>query len=96
MADKELTEYRVKPVTRYIVTRYFNEGRGCDSSSDTRQIGSEYYDAHVAYEVAHALCRAEHERLGYAPGDKRIIYPNSIVPPSSKLFIANGDLTNLD
>lgn len=66
-------EYRVRPVTRYIVTRY-------EEKDDNRQTASvstlgEYENENVAYEVGYALCRAEHERLGYPPGDERINYP---------------------
>jgi len=74
-------EYRVRPVTRYIVTRW--EGPddprvGCVNGSTTH---GEYDNADTAYAVAHALCRAEHDRLGYPPGDPRIVYPE---PPATK------------
>lgn len=60
-------EYRVKPVTRYIVTRHDGEA--------TRQIGNEYDNAEVAYEVGYALARQDAERLGLSPGDMGVIYP---------------------
>jgi hypothetical protein len=66
-------EYRVRPVTRYIITRYAVEGAG--GSIETR---GEYDNAHVAYEVGYALAKAEHERLGYPPGDERIVYPEPL------------------
>jgi hypothetical protein len=68
----ENIEYRVRPVTRYIVTRY--ESQNEEGSGSIRTMGE--YDNHtVAHEVGYALCKAEHERLGWAPGDMRIIYP---------------------
>lgn len=92
MDELRLVEYSVRPVTRYIVTRY--EERSSDgnriSSSDPRiaenRVGNarvcagssghgEFDNAQTAYDVAYALCRAEHERLGYQIDDERIHYP---------------------
>lgn len=73
-------EYRVRPVTRYIVTRW--EGEEGRNGPASRVVSSEYDNERTAYEVAYALCRVEHERLGYPPGDMRIIYPDPIVGPS--------------
>lgn len=70
----ERTEYRLRPVTRFIVTRYQDTGDGNGVSS---QLG-EYSNADAGYEVAYALCKAEHDRLGYPPGDLRIQYPQRI------------------
>jgi hypothetical protein len=67
----ENIEYRVRPVTRYVVTRYEKVDEG---SGGVRTLG-EYDNQEVAQEVGYALCKAEHERLGWAPGDPRIIYP---------------------
>lgn len=66
-------EYRIKPVTRYIITRFESEGSA--TTNNVRQIGKEYDTADVAYEVGYALARADHERLGYQIGDERIRYP---------------------
>lgn len=68
-------EYRVRPVTRYIVTRW--EGTddpraACSNGSSTL---GEYDNADTAYEVGYALCKAEHDRLGYPPNDERVQYP---------------------
>lgn len=68
----EKIEYRVRPVTRFVVTRYEESAAGDVGGS--RVLG-EYDNRDVAQEVGYALCKAEHERLGYAPGDTRIIYP---------------------
>lgn len=70
-------EYRVRPVTRYVVTRFHSEsgeGRGgCGSS-----VMGEYDNQQMAYEVGYALCKAEHDRLGFPPGDERITYPQLV------------------
>lgn len=69
----EKIEYRVRMVPRYIVTRYHEfEGGRAACGSETR---GQYDNADVAYEVATALCKAEHERLGWDLGDERIQYP---------------------
>lgn len=65
-------EYRVKPVTRYVITRYEEGANGCSGGVATR---GEYENADVAWEVAYALCKQEHERYGYPVGDNRIRYP---------------------
>jgi hypothetical protein len=72
----ETIEYRVRPVTRYVVTKYESDGipQGCTS---IRTLG-EYDNQMVAQEVGYALCKAEHERLGWAPGDTRIKYPEMV------------------
>jgi hypothetical protein len=68
--NTETVEYRVVPVTRYQVTRY----HGGVNFGGVGQSG-EYGNAATAYEVAYALCKAEHERLGWPVGDERIVYP---------------------
>lgn len=67
-------EYRVRPVTRYIVTRYHSEGSlsGCETKG-------EYDSPEVAYQVGYALAKEEHHRLGYPIGDERIQYPRPVV-----------------
>lgn len=69
-------EYRVRPITRYLVTR-------CMKSDDGRggvEEKGRFDNPQIAYEVAYALCAHEHEALGYAPGDARVQYPEA---PSS-------------
>lgn len=66
-------EYSIRPVTRYAVHRYEQDERGAASS--TR---GEYDNMGIAYEVGYALCKAEHDKLGYPPADERIQYPQLI------------------
>ena len=70
----EKVEYRVRPVTRFIVTKYEEEG-----AAQSVQTMGEYDNQFVAQEVAYALCKADHERRGWAPGDPRMVYP-AMVP----------------
>jgi hypothetical protein len=72
MADLGKLEYQVRMAPRYYVTRYHETAGGNTGSSETKGV---YDNAEVAHEVAYALCKAEHDRLGLAPGDERIIYP---------------------
>lgn len=67
----EIHEYRVRPVTRYIVTSFHQTP---DGKADGRGHG-EFENADTAYQVARALCREKHEELGYELGDDRIKYP---------------------
>jgi hypothetical protein len=66
-----LIEYRVREVPRYYVTRFEDDGEG---SAVVSTFG-EYSNPGTAYEVGYALCKAEHERLGFPLDDGRIQYP---------------------
>jgi hypothetical protein len=72
-------EYKVRPVTRYVVTRYeeFCEEGGNGRTNESRQQG-EFENQDTAYAVGYALARAEAERLELPPGDMRVIYPDPI------------------
>lgn len=63
-------EYRVKPVTRYIVTRFHDEG----NTGGVEQRG-EYDNGEIAYAVAYALCKAEHDKSGEPIDSMAFIYP---------------------
>lgn len=63
-------EYRIIEKPRYIVIRY-EEGHGGKSVSER----GTYDNPDIAWEVAYALCRQDHERMGYGPDDERIQYP---------------------
>ena len=76
-----LIEYKVRPITRFVVTRYETSGpdehgRGT-GGSDTK---GEYDNHIIAHEVAYALCKAEHQRLGWPIDDDRIQYPQVLDP----------------
>ena len=74
--EKDLIEYRVRTVPRFIVTRYasVHYGDGSESDNGSTQHG-EFDNSETAYAVGYALCKAEHDRLGWPPGDERIQYP---------------------
>lgn len=74
---KKKVEYRVRPITRYIVTRYaqtieIDPSGACGSESSTR---GTYDNAEIAHEVAYALCKAEHDASGEELGSMNFIYP---------------------
>ena len=66
-------EYKVREVKRYIVTRYHESDNGGSCGVDAK---GEFDNPNIAYEVAYALCKDDHERLGYPPADERIQYPD--------------------
>ena len=72
---KELIEYRVRPVTRYIVTRFEMTADGGGNVGGGSAGGGEFDNYETAYAVAYALAKADHERKGWPIGDERIQYP---------------------
>ena len=74
MTKPLLIEYRVKAVTRYIVTRF--ESRENDSGG-VRSLG-EFPTYQQAYEVGYALAKSEHEQHGWPVGDMRMRYPEML------------------
>ena len=72
-------EYRVRPVTRYVVTRFEGFPAPLESKGSCTTKG-EFENHATAYSVAYALCKEEHERLGYPAGDERIQYPDNRTP----------------
>jgi hypothetical protein len=70
----ELIEYRIKPVTRYMITRFERDANG--GASVGCPVSSVQFDsADIAYDVAYALAKADHERMGWPICDDRIQYP---------------------
>lgn len=80
-------EYRVRPITRYIVTRYEstgNEGRSIQRGTfDTEE---------TAYHVAYALCRKEHDDSGEPLDSMAFIYP---APIGGENFVAGSRINDL-
>lgn len=62
-------EYRVRPVTRYIVTRY--DGAG------STQIG-EYPSVETAHSVGYAMCEAERIKAGEPLDSPAFVYPGAV------------------
>lgn len=79
-------EYKVRPVTRFVVTRYCENGHDKDSISK-----GEFDNFQTAYSVAYAL--AEHDRSlnGFDLGDEHVIFPESVIYQSEKKFDAMGE-----
>lgn len=70
-------EYRVRPVTRYIITRYSEEGKNAECGT----LG-EYDRQDLAHNVAYALCKIEHDGSGEPIDSENYIYPK--IPFSDK------------
>jgi hypothetical protein len=73
-----MIEYRIRPVTRYVVTRFEqsepNEHGVCSGGCDAL---GEFNNADTAYSVAYALCKLEHDKSGEEPGSMNFVYPDS-------------------
>ena len=67
-----MIEYKIRPVTRYIVTRYEQEDADAKGTSEVK---GEFDNANTAYEVGYALCKEEHVRAGHKIGDEHFKYP---------------------
>jgi len=71
-----MIEYKVRPVTRYVVTRFegqtSNADGSCKCGSSTH---GEFDNSETAYAVAYALCRLEHEKSGEPLDSMNFIYP---------------------
>ncbi len=73
-------EYRVREVRRFIVTKFEtrvtekDHPAGPMTMSGSTNIG-EHASADMAYEIAYALCKADHDTLGWDIADPRIKYP---------------------
>lgn len=73
-------EYRVIPVTRYIVTKYesgMSENSDGTTGRSVETIG-EFQSEKLAYEVATKCCRDDHQNLGFPVGDERVKYPKRV------------------
>lgn len=63
-------EYRVRPVTRFVVTRY--ESLNGHGASEVKGL---FDSDQLAFDSAYAQAFEERERLGYPPGDERVVFP---------------------
>lgn len=72
MSEPVKVEYRIRPVTRYILTKY----EATENTGGSEQVG-EYDNPDVAYAVGYALCKQRHELLGWPLDDTRIRYPDN-------------------
>lgn len=90
-------EYRVRPITRYVVTRFEKDvdetGRSVGGGTGNGA-GAEYGNYGTAFAVAYALAKAEHERLGYPICDPRIQYPREDMGEVSEAMASSqvGDI----
>jgi hypothetical protein len=84
----KLVEYRVRPVTRYIVTRYEGDDRGGCSAP----IG-EYASEETAYAVGYAMCKKEHNDSGEPLDSMSFIYPE---PPLKGVVLLTSGCSDGD
>ena len=68
-------QYQVRTVSRFVVTRYEESDDARTGASETR---GEYDNADVAFEVAYALCKSEHDASDEDVGSMNFIYPTRV------------------
>ena len=90
--DLVKVEYRVRKIERFVVTRYYEDHGGKGAGS---QMKGEYDSADMAYEVGYALAKQEHDQLGWAPGDERILYPRHPMHDSAQTVDNGNRLTDI-
>lgn len=97
LEGERYSEFRVREVTRYIVTRYdgVKHTNGTESGSSPRQLGNEFPSADTAYEVAYALARQEAEHRGLPPGSMGVIYPAHPREQAASPIYGTGPLTGI-
>lgn len=94
-AGTERVEFKVRKVTRYIVTEwhsYETEGGGFGGSSMGGQGSAshgEFDSASKAYEVASALAAVKHKALGWSDGDPRITPPSDDLVAEERAYYDN-------
>jgi hypothetical protein len=71
-------EYKIRPVTRYVVTRYDEQEMVAGRFSGGCTTQGEYDNADLAYEVAYALAKEQARILNLPPGDMTVIFPKPI------------------
>jgi hypothetical protein len=90
-------EYRVRPVTRYIVTRFHEEDSPKGKAFGCDQRG-EFDNAVMAYSVAYALCKLEHDLSGEPLDSANFVYPVDPMqagePLDSAAFVYPGALND--
>lgn len=69
-----LIEYRVRPKTRYIITRFERSKDGTEKSEPKE---GQFKSEEKALATAQALARDERERLGWEIGDPRMVFPTT-------------------
>ena len=68
----------MRPVTRYVVTRYHEDAREGGSGACGCDAKGEFDNERSAYDVAYALCKHEHNASGEPPGSMNFIYPRPV------------------
>lgn len=69
-----MIEYRVKPITRYLVTR-FASLPGHDNKTGLVTERGQFDSYQTAHDVAYAMCKLEHDVAGTPPDDPSFQYP---------------------
>lgn len=76
----KVVEYRVRPVVRYIVTRY----ESSDNATGASTMHGPFDHEEAAYAVGYALCKTEHEASGEPIDSVAFIYPEPPAPQPAR------------
>ncbi len=72
-------DYRVRPVTRFVITRFEREDHPNGMCSGGSECRGEFDNYDTAHAVAYALCKLEHDQSGEPPGSSTFTYPGPLV-----------------
>lgn len=77
----KLIEYKVRPIARFVVTRFEQEddGQGTAAAGRSQMLG-EYESHDTAYEVAYALAKTEYDKY---PAE-HFFFPERLIPRGSQ------------
>lgn len=67
-------EYKIRPVTRFVVTRFEQDADGMRECT-TR---GEFDNEQVAYDVGYALAKLDADNLKLPPDDMTVIFPEAV------------------
>jgi hypothetical protein len=73
--ETDLIEYKIRLATRYVVTRFERRGLPGNPDASMSSVCGEFDNSGAAYQVAYALAKVDHERMGWPIADERIQYP---------------------
>lgn len=83
-----MIEYRVKPITRYVVTRYEDASSGGYEQPATVTERGTFDNHDTAFAVAHALCNHEHCASGEPLDSMSFIYPRCFDSDGVSVIVA--------
>lgn len=88
-----MIEYKVRPVTRFIVTRYSEDIDPNNTSCASCETKGEFDNFNTAYAVGYALAQEEQIRRGIDLQSPALKFPDSVIYQKAKSFDVNSGIT---